>query len=159
MDYNPRIQPHRGERKNHPHYLSLRVHRALCWWPSAKSYLKHFNGQFVFLLFAFNAPNLREKWQEKGREKSHKAKQKANIAIEKQHMAKSIEFAVPKLYTLRKHIMHIGANWYINVNHSQLNDSVNLLGQRVPIIIKGMMDNPQAFWGDANYLLVKQGGM
>jgi hypothetical protein len=55
MDYNPRIQPHRGERKNHPHYLSLRVHRALCWWPSAKSYLKHFNGQFVFLWVVFGA--------------------------------------------------------------------------------------------------------
>jgi hypothetical protein len=55
--------------------------------------------------------------------------------------------------------MHIVANWYSNVNHSQLNDSVNLLGKRLPIIIKEMMDNPLAFWGEANYLLVKQGVM
>jgi hypothetical protein len=151
MDYEQRNKPHRGELKKTPHHLSLRLHRALSWLYRTESCERHLNGQLVLQLFAFNTPNLQENGQEKGQEKSHKAKRKANIAIKKQHTAKSIEFAVPRLYTLRKHNMHnmhnmhVVANWYSNVNHSQLNDSVNLLGKRLPIIIKGMMDNPQAF--------------
>jgi len=33
MDYNPSQQRQFGEPKNHSYYLSLPVHRALCWWP------------------------------------------------------------------------------------------------------------------------------
>ena len=51
----PHKQRHRGEPKNHPHHLSLPVHRALCWWPSAKSCQKHFDGQFIFMWIAFGA--------------------------------------------------------------------------------------------------------
>ena len=53
----PRQQRHRGEPKKHSHYLSLPVHRALCWWPSAKSCQKHFDGQFIFLWIAYGALN------------------------------------------------------------------------------------------------------
>jgi hypothetical protein len=53
MDYNPRQQRHRGEPKNHPHHLSLPVHRTLCWWPRAKFCQKHFDGQFIFMWNAF----------------------------------------------------------------------------------------------------------
>jgi len=55
MDYNPSQQRHRGEPKNHSHYLSLPVHRALCWWPCAVSCQKHFDGQFIFMWNAFGA--------------------------------------------------------------------------------------------------------
>ena len=53
----PRQQRHRGEPKNHPHYLSMPVHRALCWWLSAESCHKHFDGQFIFMWNAFNFLN------------------------------------------------------------------------------------------------------
>jgi hypothetical protein len=155
MDYKQRNKPYRGELKKTPYHLSLRLHRALSWLHRIESCESHFDGQLVLLLLAFDAPNLQEKWQEK----SHKTKRQANMAIAKQHIAKIIEFALPRLYTLRKHIIHIGANCYSNANHSQLNDSVKLPGKRVPIIIEGMMGNPQAFWDKANYLLMKQGGM
>ena len=55
MDYNPRQQRHRGEPKFHSHYLSLPVHRSLCWWPSAMSCQKHFDGQFIFMWNAYGA--------------------------------------------------------------------------------------------------------
>jgi hypothetical protein len=66
---------------------------------------------------------------------------------------------VPRLYTLRKHIIHIGANCYSNANHSQLSDDLKLLGKRVPIIIEGMMSNTQASLGEASYPLVELGEM
>jgi hypothetical protein len=153
MDYKQRNKPCRGELKKTPYHLSLRLHRALSWLHRTESCESHLDGQLVLLLLAFNAPNLQEKWQEK----SHKTKRQANMAIAKQHIAKIIEFALFRFYTLRKRIIHIGADCYSNANHSQLNDSVKLLGKRVPIIIEGMMGNPQDFWHKANYLLVKQG--
>jgi hypothetical protein len=52
---------------------------------------------------------------------------------------------VPRLYNLQKHSINIGASRHSNVNQSQLNDGVNLLGKWIPIIIKGMLENPQAF--------------
>ena len=55
MDYNPIQQRHRGEPKFYSHYWSLPVHRALCWWPSAESCHKHFDGQFIFMWIAFGA--------------------------------------------------------------------------------------------------------
>ena len=114
MDYNPRQHRHHGEPKNHPHHLSLQVHRALCWWPSAKSYLKHVDDPFIFLWFAVGAD-----------------------------------------YALRNHIIHRSASWDSHVNRSQVNDGVGLLRKRVPTIIKVMMDNLQAVWGEANYPLVR----
>jgi hypothetical protein len=141
MDYKQRNKPYRGELKKTPYHLSLRLHRSLSWLHRTESCESHLDGQLFLPLFAFNAPNLQEKWQEK----NHKNKRQANKAIAKQYNAKIIEFAVPRLYTLRKHIIHIGANCYSNANHSQLNNSVKLLGKRLPIIIKGMMGNPQAF--------------
>jgi hypothetical protein len=51
----PSQQRQFGEPKNHPYHLSLPVHRALCWWPSAESCLKHFDGQFIFMWNAFGA--------------------------------------------------------------------------------------------------------
>jgi hypothetical protein len=155
MDYEQSNNSHRGELKKAPHHLSLRPFRPLSWLHRTESCERHLSGQLVLFLFVFNVPNLREK----GREKSHETKRQANMALAKQHIAKILEFAVPRLYTLRKHIIHIEANWYSNSNHSQLNDSEKLLGKRVPIIIKGIMGNPQALWDKANYLLVKQGGM
>jgi len=114
MDYSLRQQRHRGEPKNHPHHLSLPVHRALCRWRRGESWQKHFDGQFNFLWVAFGALN----WQEKG----HKAKQQANTALAKLHTAKVIEWALTRLYTLRNQIIHGGATWNSNVNRSQLND-------------------------------------
>ena len=90
-----------------------------------------------------------EKAQKKDHEKSHKAKRQANSALAKQHIAKIIEYAVPRLYNLQKHNINIGASRHSNVNQSQLNDGVNLLGKWIPIIIKGMLENPQAFCGVA----------
>ena len=55
----PRQQRHRGEPKNHSHYLSLPVHRALCWWPSAESCQKNLDGQFIFLWIAYGAATWR----------------------------------------------------------------------------------------------------
>ena len=55
MDYNPSQQRQFGEPKNHSYYLSLPVHRALCWWPSAMSCQKHFGSQFIFMWNAFGA--------------------------------------------------------------------------------------------------------
>jgi hypothetical protein len=155
MDYKQRKKPYRGELKKTSYHLSLRLHRALSRLHRTESCESHLDGQLVLLLSAFNYPKLQEKWQEK----SHKTKRQANMAIAKQHIAKIIEYAVPRFYTLRKHIIHIGANCYSNANHSQLNDSVKLLGKRVPIIIEGMMGNPQDFWDKANCLLMKQGGI
>jgi hypothetical protein len=88
---------------------------------------------------------VQEKAQKKDHEKSHKAKRQANIALAKQHIAKIIEYAVPRLYNLQKHSINIGASRHSNVNQSQLHDGVNLLGKWIPIIIKGMLENPQAF--------------
>ena len=51
----PRQQRQFGEPKFHSHYLSLPVHRALCWWHRAKPCHKHFDGQFIFLWNAFGA--------------------------------------------------------------------------------------------------------
>jgi hypothetical protein len=148
MDYKQSNKPYRGELKKTPYHLSLWLHRT-------ESCGRYLASQLVLLLFAFNASNLREKRQEK----IHKIMRQANMAIAKQHIAKIIEFAVPQLYTLRKHIIHIGANFYSNANHSQLNDSVKLLGKRAPIIIKGMMSNTQALLGEASYPLVELGEM
>jgi hypothetical protein len=100
---------------------------------------------------------MQEKAQQKDHEKSHKAKRQANIALAKQHIAKIIEYAVPRLYNLQKHSINIGASSYSNVNHSQLHDGVNLLGKRIPIIIKGMLENPQAFCGVAECSAVWRG--
>ena len=80
----PRQQRHRGEPKNHPHHLSLPVHRALCWWPSAKSCHKHFDGQFIFMWNAFNSLN----WQEK----FHKVKQQVYSSSAKQHIDKLLSW-------------------------------------------------------------------
>jgi hypothetical protein len=148
MDYNPRQQRHRGEPKNHPHYLSLPVHRALCWWPSAKSYLKHFNGEFIFLLFAFNAFNRQEKF--------HKVEHQDNTALTKQHTAKVIELVLFWLCSLCNQIIHGGAIWNSQVNRSQLKDEANLLGKLVPLIVEVMMDNLQALWGEANYPMLEK---
>ena len=82
----PRQQRHRGEPKNHSHYLSLPVHRALCWWPSAMSCQKHFGSQFIFMWFTFGALNRQEKF--------HKVKQQANAALTIQHSAKVIELVL-----------------------------------------------------------------
>jgi hypothetical protein len=155
MDYEQRNNSHLGELKKAPHHLSLRPFRPLSWLYRTDSCERHLSCQLVLFLFVFNVPNLREK----GREKSHETKRQANMALAKQHIAKILEFAVPRLYTLRKHIIHIEASRHRNVNQSQLNDSEKLLGKRVPMIIKGIMGNPQAPWDKANYLLVKQGGM
>jgi hypothetical protein len=56
---------------------------------------------------------------------------------------------VQRLYNLQKHSINTGASNYRNVNQSQLNDGVNLLGKWIPIIIKGMLENPQDFCGVA----------
>jgi hypothetical protein len=55
MDYNPLKQRHRGERNNHPHDLSQRLHRALSWLHLAESCENDLDGQFIFLWLAFNA--------------------------------------------------------------------------------------------------------
>ena len=147
MDYNSRQQRHRGEPKNHPHHSSLPVHRALCWWPCAVSCQKHFGSQFIFLWTATGAAN----WQEK----DYKVKQQANTSVAKQHTAKIIELVLIWLYSLRSQVIHGVATWNCNANRSQLNDGVNLLSQRVSIIVEVMMDNPQALWGAANYPLLE----
>jgi hypothetical protein len=143
MDYNPRQQRHRGEPKNHPHHLSLPVHRALCCGPSAVSYLKHFNVKFIFLWFTLNAFNRQVKF--------HKVDHQDNTALTKQHTAKVIELVLFWLYSLCNQIIHGGAIWNSQVNRSRLNDEVDLLGKLVPLIVEVMMDNLQAFWGEANY--------
>jgi hypothetical protein len=88
---------------------------------------------------------MQQKAQQKDHEKSHKSKRQANSALAKQHITKIIEYAVPRLYTLQKHNINIGASRHSNVNQSQLHDGVNLLSKRIPIIIKGMLENPQVF--------------
>jgi len=65
------------------------------------------------------------------------------MALVKHHTAKIIKWVLTRLYTLRNQIIQGSAIWNSNVNGSQLNDGVNLLGKLVPIIIKVMMDNPQ----------------
>jgi hypothetical protein len=110
MDYEQRNNSHRGELKKAPHHLSLRPFRPLSWLHRTESCERHLSGQLVLFLFVFNVPNLREKGREKGREKSHETKRQANMALAKQHIAKILEFAVPRLYNLRKHIIHIEAS-------------------------------------------------
>jgi hypothetical protein len=55
MDYNPLKQRHHGERKNYPHNLSLRVHRALSGLHLACPDENDLDGQFILLWPAFNA--------------------------------------------------------------------------------------------------------
>jgi hypothetical protein len=147
MDYNPRQQRQRGEPKKPLYHLSLPLHLALCWWQRAESYLKHFDSQFVFMWVAYGAAN----WQEK----DYKVKQQANTSVAKQHTAKVIELVLIRLYSLRSQVIHGVATWNCNANRSQLNDGVNLLSQRVSIIVEVMMDNPQVLWGAANYPLLE----
>jgi hypothetical protein len=110
------------------------------------------DNQYVFQPFwdHQNGHDNAANWQEK----FEKAKQQANTALAKQQTDKIIELVLTRLYTLRNQIMHGGATWNSQVNRSQLNDGVNLLGKLVPIIIEVMMDNPQALWGEANYLVL-----
>jgi hypothetical protein len=57
MDYNPRQQRHRAERAYYPHHLALWVHPALSGLHSSESCQNNLDGQFIFLLIAFNADN------------------------------------------------------------------------------------------------------
>jgi hypothetical protein len=110
------------------------------------------DNQYVFQTF-WDQQNTHDNalnWQER----FDRAKQQANTALAKQQTDKIIELVLTRLYTLRNQIMHGGATWNSQVNRSQLNDGVNLLGKLVPIVIEVMMDNPQALWGEANYPVV-----
>jgi len=65
-----------------------------------------------------------------------------------------LSIILSRMYTLRNQIIHGGATWNSSVNRAQLRDCSAFLGKLVPFIIKLMMDNPNALWGEACYPVV-----
>ncbi|MFT4746222.1 MAG: hypothetical protein ACI8XG_000292, partial [Congregibacter sp.] len=117
----------------------------LVWLVYPSSIRLLLDNQYVFQPFwdHQNGHNNAANWQEK----FDKAKQQAYTALANQQTDKIIELVMTRL-TLRNQIMHGGATLNSNVNRSQLNDGVNLLGKLVSIIIVVMMDNPHALRGE-----------
>lgn len=50
---------------------------------------------------------------------------------------------------------HGGATYNSSVNREQMRDCCHLMRKLVPTIIEIMMDNPNTFWGDAYYPVVR----
>jgi hypothetical protein len=83
--------------------------------------------------------------------KFEKAKKASNKALADQNTATVLTIVFSRLYTLRNQLMHGGATFAGQVNRQQVGDGAKLLGHAVPCVIKLMMDNPKADWGEACY--------
>jgi hypothetical protein len=84
------------------------------------------------------------------------AKIRVNLALKKQDTVGVISVLLARMYTLRNQLVHGGATWNSTVNRDQLKDATALLGKLVPFIIKLMLDNPHAVWGDAVYPPIRE---
>ena len=59
-----------------------------------------------------------------------------------------------RLYVLRNQIVHGGATWNSRANRAQVNDAVAILGSLLPEMIRVMMDNPDAEFGEIAYPVI-----
>lgn len=91
-----------------------------------------------------------EDWQE-GFKLSKKAAHRALAANE---TATVLSIVFKRLYTLRNQIIHGGATYNSSANRDQMRDATSILGEVVPSIIEIMLDNANAYWGEACYPVV-----
>lgn len=83
------------------------------------------------------------------------SKQAANTALANKDTATVLRVIFNRLYTLRNQIVHGGATWNSSANRNQLRDATAILGDLVPVQIEIMMDNNDAYWGEACYPVVE----
>ncbi|WP_198265058.1 HEPN domain-containing protein [sulfur-oxidizing endosymbiont of Gigantopelta aegis] len=125
----------------------------LIWSEFAGSIRVLLDNKFVFQPFwDFQNKKLTEnEWQTK----FHDAKHCANKALGNKNTGKVLAVVFSRLYTLRNQLLHGGATWNSAVNREQMRDAVNFLKKLIPMIIEIMMDNHNAFWGEACYPVVE----
>ena len=93
-----------------------------------------------------------ENWQEHFNQ-AKKSSQKALVSNDTQTL---LGIVFSRLYTLRNQLVHGGATWNSKTNREQLRDANRILGDIVPTVIEILMDNTQAYWGEACYPVVMQ---
>ena len=91
-----------------------------------------------------------EDWQERFK----LSKQSAHRALAANDTATVLSIVFRRLYTLRNQIIHGGATYNSRANRDQMRDAASILGEVVPSIIEIMLDNANAYWGEACYPVV-----
>lgn len=91
-----------------------------------------------------------ENWQER----FGLSKKAAHRALAANDTAKVLSIVFKRLYTLRNQIIHGGATYNSRANRDQMRDASSILGELVPNIIEIMLDNANAYWGEACYPVV-----
>lgn len=91
-----------------------------------------------------------EDWQERFK----LSKQAAHRALAANDTATVLSIVFKRLYTLRNQIIHGGATYNSSANRDQMRDATSILGEVVPNIIEIMLDNANAYWGEACYPVV-----
>jgi len=80
-----------------------------------------------------------------------KANKAAHVALAKKDTTTILSVVFSRLYTLRNQLVHGGATWNSKVNRDQLRDACHILKDMLPLMIKTMLDHPEAHWGEAIY--------
>lgn len=80
------------------------------------------------------------------------AKRAANTALASQNTLTCLCIVMDRLYTLRNQLIHGGATWNGKLNRYQLRDATNFMRELMPLVIRFMMENGSAHWGDAVYI-------
>ncbi len=91
-----------------------------------------------------------ENWQERFK----LSKQAAHKALAANDTATVLSIVFKRLYTLRNQIIHGGATYNSSANRDQMRDASSILSELVPSIIEIMLDNANAYWGEACYPVV-----
>ena len=91
-----------------------------------------------------------EDWQERFK----LSKQAAHRALAANDTATVLSIVFKRLYMLRNQIIHGGATYNSSANRDQMRDASSILAELVPSIIEIMLDNANAYWGEACYPVV-----
>ena len=91
-----------------------------------------------------------EDWQERFK----LSKQSVHRSLAANDTATVLSIVFRRLYTLRNQIIHGGATYNSRANRDQMCDDTSILGEVVPSIIEIMLDNANAYWGEACYPVV-----